>query len=318
MVIYVRGTSESRNSAYSMTALLAGEGAVKYNRKTIVIPFDDDRSIERYFIGKYLDEIKIEEQGFSFDDNGVDALFRRVDNTRLLQEHFDQATQPIFESKNLLDIPPKTNKSSLIDEIIKTPENVENLINYAKDIYDDVYLISRGSNEEFINILNGLADISLICIKQIPAENVIAPHEKLIYVVNEYDSNSVFNLKYMAQKVYKIKHAVAMPYNAEFKDAYNLGRLVPYLGKNQNISKEDVNYPLFHACDSLLEKIYNDEEVTLEEDKDVELVEEVEETDESINELDDEFAPEGDFVETKKGVDIKVGAPSLKRWGRTD
>ncbi len=316
MVVYIRGTEESRNSAYSLAALLAGEGAIKYNRKTLILPFDYDRDIEQYFIGKYLKEITIDDFSSAFEDEGIDALFRRIEQ-RITKEIFTSCTINVFDG-NLLDIAQKTRKTSLVDEIIKNYEDpkednyVETLIKFANDVYDDIFLISKGYNEKYIEILNKAADVSLISIKQINKENVLSPHEKLIYVVNEYDKNSVFNMRYMA-KMYSIRNIVVMPYNAEFKDSYNLGRLISYIGKNQKIDKDDINYALFASCDGLLEKMYNDLNVEIEDEEDVIEVEEPEEETEDIESLDERFEPEYETVQLKKESQLVASPPTFKK-----
>lgn len=316
MVIYVRGTEKSRNSAYSLTALLAGEGAIKYNKRQLILPFDTDRDIEQYFLGK---DIEDEDLRNAIILEGLDSLFIAAESQRLLSEQFSQYCKAIFPDsrENLLDIPKKTEKVDIfIDELLKKPELVEDLVRFAREIYDEIYLISKGNNEELIKLLNNSADMSLICVRQVQKENIIAPHENSVFVVNEYDKNSTYNLKRIANE-YNTRKAIAMPYCVEFKDAYNDGKLSYYIGRNQNINKYDVNYPLFSECDKLLEKIH-DVDTNIEMDK-PEPVEELEESvieDEEITDLPEEYEAEPEIVEGKKYDHIEMNPPTFKKKNR--
>lgn len=256
MVIIVRGTDLNNNKAAHVTAMLAGMSSVKTSRKALVLQFNKSAAIEDLLIGKKRSETEIVNTGLMFEDTGIDALFRRVETQRISKEHFDSCCTPILNSENLLDIAVMSKKESFEEEMLEREEDIASLINQAKELYDDIYIYANSKNHELMDLLNKFAEFSVICIRQGNKEKVSNIPEKFIYLIAGYDKNSSFNIRYM-RNLYKAKNMYYMPYSVEFKDAYNNGTMMNFLGKNENTGTFDINFPLMDAMEKVLELYVN-------------------------------------------------------------
>lgn len=251
MVIIVRGTDLNNNKSAHVTAMIAAMNAIRKSRKSLIIQFLQKTPIDNLLIGRKQMETEVREVGFMFEDTGVDALFRRVETQRLLKEHFDACCTPILNAENLLDIATSSKKENFESDLLGREEDIEALIRQAKDLYDDVYIYANSQNEELLDILNKYVDLSITCIRQGIKENISHVPEKNVVIITGYDNESMYNIRYM-RNMYKNKKLMYIPYNVEFKDAYNNGTLMKFLGKNEKISKEDVNYPFFKAINDII------------------------------------------------------------------
>ena len=251
MVIIVRGTDLNNNKSAHVTAMIAAMNAIRKSRKSLIIQFSQKTPIDNLLIGRKQMETEVREVGFMFEDTGVDALFRRVETQRLLKEHFDACCTPILNAENLLDIATLSKKENFESDLLGREEDIEALIRQAKDLYDDVYIYANSKNEELIDILNKYVDLSITCIRQGIRENISHVPDKNVVIITGYDNESMYNIRYM-RNMYKNKKLVYIPYNVEFKDAYNNGTLMQFLGKNEKISKEDANYPFFEAINDII------------------------------------------------------------------
>ena len=264
MVIIVRGTDSNNNKAAHITAMLAGMSSVKTSRKALVLQFNKSAAIEDLLIGKKRSETEIVNTGLMFEDTGIDALFRRVETQRISKEHFDSCCTPILNSENLLDIAVMSKKESFEEEMLEREEDIASLINQAKELYDDIYIYANSKNHELMDLLNKFAEFSVICIRQGNKEKVSNIPEKFIYLIAGYDKNSSFNIRYM-RNLYKAKNMYYMPYSVEFKDAYNNGTMMNFLGKNEKTGAFDINFPLMDAMEKVLE-LYVDSKVPEEKE----------------------------------------------------
>jgi len=296
MVIIVRGTDLNNNKSAHVTAMIAAMNAIRRSRKSLIIQFSQKTPIDNLLIGRKQMETEVREVGFMFEDTGVDALFRRVETQRLLKEHFDACCTPILNAENLLDIATLSKKENFESDLIGREEDIEALIRQAKDIYDDVYIYANSKNDKLLDILNNYVDLSITCIRQGIKENITHVPDKNVVVVTGYDNESMYNIRYM-RNMYKNKKLVYIPYNVEFKDAYNNGTLMQFLGKNEKISKEDANYPFFEAINNIINTYLENKESVekelpkLEDIEDVTLQKEIEE---------DYMQPDVDVIEKKR------------------
>lgn len=271
MIIIIRGSDWNHNKAAHTTALLAGCGSIKRTRKSIILQFCNRVPIDNILIGKRLRETDIKEVGFMFEDTGVDALCRRLTKERLQKEVFDSCCTPILNAENLLDVATESKKERFEDELIAHPADIESLIKQTADFYDDVYIFANGKNPAFCEAIEkaikveNLPSKTFVCIRQGMKEEVSGAEDPC-YIVTGYDENSTFDLKYL-KNLYKTRKIFNIPYNTEFKDAYNNGALMGFIGKNEHISSDDINYPLFKAIDAILNE-FGDQNEEIDDEPD--------------------------------------------------
>ena len=272
MIITVRGTDSNDNKAAHITALLAGLNASNKSRKTLILQFCKNVPIEDLLIGKKIQETDIMEGGFMFDDNGIDALFRRIETQRIMKEHFDACCTPILNAENLLDVATSSTKENFEAEIVNRPDDIESLIKQSQDIYDDIFIYANSKNKELLEVINQHTEVSIICIRQGNKEEISCVTEKSLYLVTSYDKNSSYSLRFI-KNMYKLKNIKELPYIAEMKDSYNAGRMMQFIGKNEKISESDINYPLFHAANSIFDTYIENKQEEYKEEKKLEPLE---------------------------------------------
>lgn len=296
MVTIVRGTDKNNNKAAHATAILAGLSSVRKSRKALILQFYQATPIEDLLIGKKRGETEIREIGFMFEDNGIDALFRRVETQRLMKEHFDACCTPILNAENLLDIATFSKKENFEDELLSREEDIEALIEQAKEIYDDIYIYANSKNHKLLNILNKYCDLGIICIRQGLQEEIHDFTEKYFYLITSYDNNSIYNIRYM-KNMYKTKAILTLPYSVGFKDAYNMGTLMQFLGKNEKIGKDDDNYPLMSAADLIVKTYLESKEPEI---KELPKLQDTEDAKVEGEEFDDYTQPDVVIIEKKR------------------
>lgn len=303
MVITVRGTDSNENKAAHMTACLSATGAAKKSRKTLVMQICRKANIEDLLIGKRNAEVDIHDIGFIYEDTGMDALMMRIGSVRVQKEHFDACTSSVMEDENMLDIAGPSKRDNFEQLLIEDEEKFTLLLDQAKDVYDDIYIYASGSNEKLMEMLNKHSDVSIICIRQGTKEVVKAAHPNSIYLITNYDRDSLYSIRSL-RKEYKVEKMYGMPYNCEFKDAYNDGNILGFLAKNEKISESDINYLLIDSINNILNLFLDDKEEEAEE----ELPESFEDTEEVAEELTEYSEPSVKIVEKKKGFGKKEKA----------
>ncbi len=256
MVVMYRGTDESKNFAPQVTALYAAFNAIRYNRKTLVLQFAQKYPVENIMIGKQLHATQLNTQGYEVKDSGMDALLRRVSSTQLDKEAFDMCVRPCIKgNENLLDIAEISKKPDFEEEMVSRGQDIRNLIDFAKEVYDDVFIIGNGKKKSLMNTLNGMADVTIICVPQGNKDEVSALPEKYVYMVTDFDSRSSYDVKRM-EKIYGVKNIALLPYNPSFKDAYNSDNVLQFVLKNSKPGKDDDNYELMHTCESVAKHMF--------------------------------------------------------------
>lgn len=300
MVITVRGTDHNENKAAHMTAVLAATGAAAKSRKTLVMQVCRKANIEDLLIGKRNAEVDIHDIGFIYEDTGMDALMIRIGSIRVQKEHFDACCTSVMEDENMLDIAGPSKRDDIERMLIDEEDKFSVLLEQAKDVYDDIYIYAPGSNEALMEMLNKHSDLSIVCVRQGSKESVKGIHSNSIFLITNYDRDSIYSIRSL-KKEYKIEKMYGMPYNCEFKDAYNDGNILGYLAKNEKISEADVNYLLINSIHNVLNLYLEDKE----EEKELPLPEKTEEAEEVAENLDDFIEPSVEIKETKKSFGRK-------------
>ena len=271
MIVMFRGTNNSKNMAPQVLALYATINAIKYNRKTLVLQFMKQFPVEKILRGALDQETELMDAGrYTFDDSGIDALFRRVDNQKLGKENFELMCRGFLKTENLLDVAGVSKKDDFNDEVLEKETQINQIVQYALDVYDDIYILGDGKRPGQMDILNPIVDISIICIPQgnkeevekITSKQSDVPDSKgndYLFMITDFDNKSSFDVAKM-KKLYDVKRIAIMPYTTGFKDAYNSDNVLSFAMNNTDVKETDSNYPLFRAVYDVHKQIMNHEE----------------------------------------------------------
>ena len=219
MVILFKGTDVSKNYAPQALALTAGLAATKYFKKTLVLQLTTKYPVESYLIGKRVSEQSIDDMKYIFEDTGMDSLTRRAGVKAFTTSHFANAVVPAISSENLLDILKVSKKveADVAREIVQEPESVGTIINSAKKIYDNIFVLADGKAAKVVEAVLPYVDKTVTCITQGKKEEITAPSTSKNYLlVTNYDYKSQFSAHHMA-KLFGVKKVFVMPYNVDFK-----------------------------------------------------------------------------------------------------
>ena len=254
------GTSGNTLAVCLMSSLV-------YSVKGIVMQFDNcSKAIDDVFEGKRQTNLLMEEYAY-YGRKGIDDL---LDKSQLKQISVDDIHSNAIPVKNtdISYIPvSKRIKSGLSDrEIIASSKRIMELLNETGG-YNFIDCIN-GEKSVAKNIVSH-ADVVVVNLCQ--GMNVdkltLSDHimKKAVFLVGKYDANSKENLTDICRK-YNIarERIVAIPYNIEFHDAMQEGRLVPFITKQIMARRTDSNFAfingVFRATDMILRRAgYRDE-----------------------------------------------------------
>ncbi len=262
MVILFKGTDVSKNYAPQALSLCAGLSATKYLKKTLVLQLTTKYPIERYVIGKRISDQSIDDKKDLFEDTGMDSLTRRAGVKTFTATHFANAVVPAVSSESLFDILKVSKKveADVATEIIKEPESVGTIINSAKKIYDNIFVLCDGKRGDVINAVLPYMDKSVTCISQGKKEEITAPScDDNYFLVTNYDYKSQYSSHHM-QKLYGVKKLFVMPYNVDFKDYYTNENMIQYILSNTEPEKSDYSYHLISEMAKLTKTLIGGED----------------------------------------------------------
>ncbi len=296
MVITVRGTSENHNKAAHATATMAAIGAIRKSRKSLILQLCTGVPVEDMLVGKKRKETEIVEDTFVFEDTGVDSVFLRLKTQRMQKEQFDICCVHTMSMENMLDVAAQTLRKELFEaELVQDEQSIEDLLTQAHEIYDDVYIYANGKNPQLCEMLNRHSDLVVACIRQGNKEKIEAVPDNALYLVTNYDPDSIFSKRYI-KNLYKVNHISVMPYNVEFKDSYNNGTLVNFIMKNQKINEDDITYPFISAMNAISDMyLENKREEYIEPDP-MELLDKMNKEKKELREYDE---PDVEIVEKR-------------------
>ena len=281
MIIMFRGTDGHHNMAPQALALYAAINATKFNRRTLVIQLYSNFPVEKILRGKQDSEEQVSiGGGYNFDDTGIDSLMRRIETQRFSKEIIDVACKHMSKTDNLLDIAGVSKKDDFEREIILRQEVLKKLLQEAKKLYEDIYILANGKSGEQMKMLNTFVDLSIICVPQGSRDNVTEPFTiikeaeeertdgkdskdtkkeskkaakdrvRTLYMVTDFDRRSSFDVMRM-RRAYGVKKIAVLPYNTGFKDAYNSESVLAYAIANTNVTENDANFEIIDAVMSV-------------------------------------------------------------------
>lgn len=264
MVILFRGTYRSRNNAPQSLALFAGMTVVKYARKTLILQMASRYSVEEYLMGKQMRDQIIKNEMNMFDDVGIDALLRRVETQKLDARHFSSFCQELYAEPNMFDMAFKSKKDDFEEEILSREKDVARLIEQAKEIYDDIYILIDGKNEKLSEMMNNLVDIVFVCVPQGHHEDFPTNSEKTRILVTNFDSRSSYDLKSMGKR-YSVGEIAHIPFNIMYRDYCFSQNLIRFIMTNDKVGPDDDNYDIIDSVCTIIEKIHDGKLLEIEE-----------------------------------------------------
>ncbi len=282
-IITFQGSKLRGRNVGAITIFTAAMEAFKTNKKVLVMSLRDYKNghnIEDYALpseaGLTDESGMLNLEGYSFSDNGLDAVIRRADTDSLNEEQLDMCITPtLLRAK--LDILRST-KEALFEKNLHTRwETIKKILELANRVYDYVFVYIPASNDEFVKKINEISDKNIIVVRQGNKEFVSKENEpyadKTRYLVTDFEDESVWSERRL-KSLYNVKSSMyIMPHNVRFRDAKEDGELIKFAMKNNELNKGDYNYPLFAEAEKLLDFIDNKEERTaFSFDEEIELV----------------------------------------------
>ncbi|MBS6559094.1 MAG: ParA family protein [Clostridiales bacterium] len=258
------GCATSNALAIAMQAAMEG-----YKTVLLDVTFDTYNTPQIAF----LPQVENNQSGY-FENVGIDALVRNVSAGTLKEENIRDIETEI--SENLYYIPRtlKKNYEIYVDELKKSVEAMIKSLN----LYHDVVIIDVGygmnqTKEEIIKysdllILNVPQNIGVLkrYVKQ-----AYTRQDNVFYLVGNYDLSSKYSVKRLKGEISKQKKGqkIAMSYilhNAEFADSTQNTQLLSFFNRNEEVEKEDYNYPFMESVKKSFKKIRKEYEKRVEEE----------------------------------------------------
>lgn len=269
MIITVQGNYGKKNKSVLATALIGGMAAVTNGSRTLILQLIDKDmdSVESMFTGLSKDSNTFGKNDgtTSFANEGIDALLRAADNTKLTADDFKQYCTSFNKKDHGLDVTQMTEINNF-REVCKTKiESVKKICKNAKDYYENILILMPTGDEELSRAINGdgeeqegFADMSIYCLKQGHVKTEHYFGRKVIFLVTDYDSASKFSLKSMRKNycqkndsIYKIER------NVGCNDAYLSGKLLEFILTNRDAKEYDTNYQWAEDVKAVVRQIEN-------------------------------------------------------------
>lgn len=280
MVVTVQGYNGKKNKAACTAASLAAMSAMVKMSKTLIIQLinKDINSAENILIGKSMEEHVIKKDELEFTDDGIDSMLRTVDVTKLMKSDFDSMCTPLLKGENHFDVASITKSYNLGSVLVNKKDAISNLIENAKAVYDNIFILMPSDNDEVSAMVNEmeLVDKSVYCMTQGFFRKGTVYGKNVVYVVTDFETSSYYSLKTVKktyensskirkERVFKIAH------NVGFNDAVKGGRLLQFARINRNLTKEDANFQWSEDVKNilayLLDEKYSEMEVSDEWEK---------------------------------------------------
>ena len=240
-IISFWGTEDSAQLATTATVTaVASMLPTKYTYKTLVTQTHySDMSLESAFF----DMDRLGNKGrLDIADTGVDALDRLLRSNKLTPENISNYAKSIAKGRLELLYGSFKNDPDSYSRILET---FPLIIDYASQFYDIVLVdLSKGYDSAEVNQILQKSDLIVLSMSQ-NREMLkrifksmdtlkILQEKTIIPVLGRYDRFSVYSTKNIARTFNYKKKIYTIPYNTQFFDACNEGKVMDFIVKNIN------------------------------------------------------------------------------------
>lgn len=240
-IISFWGTEDSAQLATTATiAAVAAMLPTKYTYKTLLTQTHySDMSLESAFF----DMDKLGNKGrLDIADTGVDALDRLLRSNKLTPENISNYAKSI--AKGRLELLYGSFKNDM-DSYSRILETFPLIIDYASQFYDIVLVdLNKGYDSAEVNQILQKSDLIVLSMSQ-NREMLkrifksmdtlkILQEKTIIPVLGRYDRFSVYSTKNISRSFNYKKKIYTLPYNTQFFDACNEGKIMDFIVKNVN------------------------------------------------------------------------------------
>ncbi|MFD1130682.1 hypothetical protein [Paenibacillus sp. PDC88] len=233
----------------SNTAAIAALVGMEYQIRTLCSqPQWSDVTLEQAF-RKALQQSNPE--FFDFTGIGIDALERAVRSGKLQNNSI--RNNSLFIERDRLDFLKNSGKPNQT-QFEESTDVLKIIYEKASTYYDAMLLdLHSGTNSEVGKAMLQSSDLIVVCVNQNinvlekyfesktywPEELHNKPH---VLMVGQYDVESKYKIKNIANK-YRYKGPIlSIPYNTNFRDHYNDGDIKGFFMKNRYITRNHDNY----------------------------------------------------------------------------
>lgn len=265
MIIEFQGSTRSGNDIGAVASLAAGTAAFAANKKVLLMSLKNhniNEDIEDYALPNMEDQLNSSRSfildQFSFSDTGIDAAIRRAEAGRFKPENLDNCVTPAARKQNNMDVLRSTKEIRFEEDLAQRWATIRAILETANESYDYVFVYIGSSYNEFVGLMNELADRIVVVVKQGRAEPLPEADKqylnKTCYVVKDYEQDSRFGVRYL-KKRYDAKTIFTLPHNVAFNDAMEGGGVLDFAARNASPEKGDYGYPLASELNKLMKYI---------------------------------------------------------------
>ena len=198
-----------------------------------------------------------------FQDVGLDALVRTFKASRLGKEDLDNCCISI--PNTLVSLLPGTTKHNQASYAYEMNMVILNLLRSMEELVDIIFIDVCSGKHPLSRKIIDASDIIVINLSQNTGviENCFYNypnllHQKVFYLVGNYDDNSKYNIRNIRRhyrKYMKASNSGIIPYNTAFHDALCDGRVVDFIKDNLGCDKDDENQYFITKVREVAEKI---------------------------------------------------------------
>jgi hypothetical protein len=198
-----------------------------------------------------------------FRDVGLDALIRNFKSCKLNRDILDNCCVT-FQNTNISLLPgtSKSNKDSFEYEMNNV---LLNLLRTMEELTGILFIdICSGDNPLSLKIIAD-SDLTVVNLSQnigmidtFLNNNKETMQKKVFFLMGNYDRQSKYNLQNLRRRYWKqisVLNSGTIPYNANFLDAMNDGKVIEFLKANLGCEKEDENYYFIQQVRKAADKI---------------------------------------------------------------
>lgn len=264
--VLIHGTKESSNRADRIAIAIASSAFFNFQKSVLILPLSSKYDPQNILMGKRIKANKIIERGVSFNDEGIDALFRRGELENLSAETFSDYCFKVTKQANGFDIAAHSNKPDEEEFYLNNDYLLKSIISQAKKAYDLVILLVNGESKNLIENIAKSVDSEITIISQGNKAEHFGSKDTY-YAINNYDGSSIFTYKEM-KKIYGIEDNTKLypvPYNIHFKDSCRKESAIEFLTANIAPNKQDDNFIFIEQIKNLTQAILKTELPVLKE-----------------------------------------------------